>query len=259
MTGEARRRSLCLRKVLPPSPIEVLLRSRLTLDFHGADELPDQTGPTMIVANFASPADPALVLSALPDRWRRHTAVTLPEDTPRWWRPPRRTVLLRRTLRTAVHPTAGEKIAELLEEGRSVLCFPEGQRSQDGFLAPFRVEIASVAVDRGVPVLPVGLRGSYAAIPGDARWPVSGRPRVSVRLGTPRRPEAGESAAGFASRLQDEVRHLIEEDASSWWVTQRNADRLAVAPPTASWRRIWEQTQVPTAGGRPRRPKIWRS
>ncbi len=259
MKGETRRAWLWLRRALPPSPIEIMLRTRLTLDVHGADELPDRTGPTVIVANFASPADPALVLTALPERWRLGTTVTLPADIPRWWRPIRRTVLLRESLRTTLHHTTSEQIADLLDRGRTVVCFPEGQRSRDGFLAPFRVEIAGLAVERGVPVLPVGLRGSYAAIPADARWPVRGRPRVSVRLGTPRRPEAGESAAALATRLHDEVRRLVEEDASSWWATQRNADGRNVAPPTASWRRIWEQTQAPTAGGRTRRPKIWRS
>ncbi len=259
MTGAPRPARLWLRTVLPPPPLEIMLRSRLTLDIHGADELPDRTEPAMIVANFASPADPALVLSALPTRWRLDTSVILPEDTPRWWRPPRRTVLLRETLRTTLHKTAGETVARLLDQGRNVLCFPEGERSRDGFLAPFRVEIARVAVDRDVLVLPVGLRGSYAAVPEEARWPVSGRPRVSVRLGTPRRPETGESAAGFASRLHDEVRRLIEEDASTWWATQRNAESPAAVPPSASWRRIWEQTQASTAGGRARRSKIWRS
>ena len=67
MKGATRRAWLWLRRALPPSPIEIMLRSRLTLDVHGADELPDRTGPTMIVANFASPADPALVLTALPE------------------------------------------------------------------------------------------------------------------------------------------------------------------------------------------------
>lgn len=258
MTGD-RRPGLWLRELLPPIPVEVMLRTRLTLDIQGADELGNPTGPTLIVANFASPADPALVLTALPGRWRRDTTVALPADTPRWWRPPRRTVLLRETLRKSLHKTTAEAIGDLLDQGRHVVCFPEGQRSRDGFLAPFRVEIAGVAVDRGVPVLPVGLRGSYAAVPADARWPEAGRPRVSVRIGAPRRPEAGELAAALGIRWHDEVRRLIEEDASSWWATQRNADSLAIAPPSASWRRIWEQTQAPTAGGRPRRAKIWRS
>lgn len=230
--------------------IGLLLRSRLTLDVHGVDDLGDPGGPALIVTNYSSPADPDLVLAILPAAWRSRAAVVLPEATSRWWRP------LRRTVSAPERP--GERVAELLGAGRHVLCFPEGRRSRDGFLAPFHSEITSVAIAQRVPVLPVGVRGSYAAVPEEARWPVRGRPRVSVRFGPLLRADAGESAGGFASRLHDEVRRLIEEDASSWWETQRNAGSPPVAVPTSSWRRIWEQTQTPTAGGRPRRAKIWR-
>jgi 1-acyl-sn-glycerol-3-phosphate acyltransferase len=254
--SEAGRGSRVWRRLVPPAPRLVLLRSRLTLDVHGADELADRSEPTMVVANFASPADPDLVLLTLPASWRSRSVVVVPEETSRWWRPVR--IIGRRAV-IASPQQPGEQIATLLAAGHHVLCFPEGRRSRDGFLAPFRAEFADVAVDHRVPVVPVGIRGSYAAVPEDARWPVRGRPRVSVRLRSPMRPLAGESAGGFASRMHDEVRRLIEEDASSWWATQRNAESRDLAPPASSWRRIWAQTQAPTAGGRPRRSKIWRT
>ncbi len=240
-------------------PLELLLRSRLTLDVHGADELGEPPGPVVIAANYASPADPLLVLAALPRAWRRGVVVCLPADrsrsTRRLWRPARRAV----DVGGDTGRTAAGVLADALADDRSVLSFPEDARSRDGFLGSFRPEIVAVPLRRGVPVLPVGLRGSYAAVPDDTRWPLRGRPRVSVRLGAPLRGEAGEPAADFALRLEQEVRRLIAEDASSWWDTQRNADADTVAVPSSSWRRIWEQTEAPTAGGRPRRPKIWRA
>jgi 1-acyl-sn-glycerol-3-phosphate acyltransferase len=252
-------------RVIPQSvigwtPAELVLRTRLTLDVHGAAELGDPREPVLIVANYASPADPALVLAGLPARWRSRTAVVLPNESPgelpRWWRP-------RRAISAAPADDGrpdrlADRLADRLGDGRHLLCFPEGVRSRDGFLAPFRADVAEIAIARQVPVVPVGIRGSYAAVPEDARWPGPGRPRVSVRFGPRIRAEAGESADSLAGRLHDEVRRLIEEDASSWWVTRRNAERPRVPPPTSSWRRIWEQTQAPTAGGRPRRAQIWR-
>lgn len=242
----------------------LLLRSRLTLDVHGAEDIGGPSGPVVIAANYASPADPLLVLAALPRAWRRGLVVCLPADgvpsARGRWRPWRRTV--------EVGGETGRTTAGVLEDAlsneRSVLSFPENARSRDGYLGTFRPEIVAVPLRRGVPVLPVGLRGSYAAVPDDTQWPFprpvnKSRPRVSVRLGAPLRAEAGESAAGFATRLEAEVRRLIAEDASSWWQTQRVPDLDTEPVPSSSWRRIWEQTESPTAGGRPRRPKIWRS
>lgn len=242
------------------SPVELLLRSRLTLDVHGAEELGEPTGPVLVAANHASPADAQLVLAALPRSWRRELMVCLPADVERRrrWTPVRRSVVIGSdTGRTAVGV-----LEELLGQDRSVLCFPEDARSRDGYLGTFRPEILAVAQQRGLPVLPVGLRGAYAAVPDDSPLPLRirpGRPRVSVRIGTPTRSVAGESAVDFAARVEQEVRRLIAEDASSWWDTQLLLESEPVAAPGSSWRRIWEQTEAPTAGGRPRRPKIWRS
>lgn len=145
-------------------------RSRLTLDVHGAAELGDPSGPAVIVANYASPADPLLVISALPRAWRRRLVVCLPqpdssEPAPRRWRPPGRTVLVG----AGTGRTAAGVLDDVLAGHGSVLCFPEDARSRDGFPGAFRPEILGVAVRRGVPVVPVGLRGSYAAVPDEAR------------------------------------------------------------------------------------------
>jgi 1-acyl-sn-glycerol-3-phosphate acyltransferase len=235
---------------------ELVLRTRLTLDVHGAAELGDPGEPVLIVANYASPADPSLVLAGLPASWRARTAVVVPDELPRWWRP--RRAISAKPGDDGLPDRLADRVADRLGDGRHLLCFPEGVRSRDGFLAPFRTDAAEIAIARQLAVVPVGIRGSYAAVPEDARWPEPGRPRVSVRFGPRIRAEVGESAGRLAGRLHDEVRRLIEEDASTWWVTRRNAEQPAVPPPTSSWRRIWAQTQAPTAGGRPRRAQIWR-
>ncbi len=248
---------------MSPGPVGLLLRSRLNVDVHGGDEIGTPPEQVVIAANYASPADPLLVLTALPRAWRHRLVVCVPADLPplhprRFWRPLRRTVLVGGN----TDRTAAGALEDALAEDRSALCFPEDARSRDGFLGTFRSEILAVPMRRGVPVLPVGLRGSYAAVPDDTRWPLrlaAGRPRISVRFGTPVRAEAGESSQAFAARVEQEVRRLIAEDASSWWDTQRNHDEDTAPVPDASWRRIWEHTESPTAGGRPRRPKIWRS
>ncbi len=61
---------------------------------------------------------------------------------------------------------AGEKI----RNGASVVFFPEGTRSPDGKLLPFKKGGFTIAFVAGVPILPITVRGSRAVLPkGTAR------------------------------------------------------------------------------------------
>ncbi len=139
-----------------------------------------------------------------------------------------------------------------------MIVYPEGTRSRDGFLGRFRMGAAWMAVEYQVPVLPVGIRGTYAAMPRGASWPVKGRPRVSVRYGALITPRPDETPREMQPKITAAVRALIAEDETSWWDTQRGAPSKADEPPAASWRRIWQQSEAPVEGGRPQRTKIWR-
>jgi len=57
------------------------------------------------------------------------------------------------------------RVKELLNAGISVLFFPEGTRSKDGQLLPFKPGGFAVAVQTGVPVVPVTVNGSRAIMP----------------------------------------------------------------------------------------------
>ncbi len=61
--------------------------------------------------------------------------------------------------------TAARRIAE----GRCVMVFPEGTRSQTGELLPFKKGGFVLALKAGVPIVPVGIAGTHAIFPPHAR------------------------------------------------------------------------------------------
>jgi 1-acyl-sn-glycerol-3-phosphate acyltransferase len=70
--------------------------------------------------------------------------------------------------------------AALVRAGTSLIVFPEGTRSPDGRVQPFKKGPFALAMEAGVPVVPVAVSGSAAATPKGlvAVWP--GPIRVAV-------------------------------------------------------------------------------
>lgn len=58
-------------------------------------------------------------------------------------------------------PEVLARIGREIDEGRSILAFPEGTRTRDGRVAPFRKGIFFIARDLGVPIVPVAVTGSF--------------------------------------------------------------------------------------------------
>ena len=59
-----------------------------------------------------------------------------------------------------------QRAAEVIKEKRiSLLIFPEGGRTQDGVLQPFKEGAAYIAIRAGVLIVPVVLIGARAALP----------------------------------------------------------------------------------------------
>jgi 1-acyl-sn-glycerol-3-phosphate acyltransferase len=89
--------------------------------------------------------------------------------------------------------------------GTSVVVFPEGTRSPDGTVRLFKRGSFGLAIDTGVPVVPVSLIGVKAVVPHGL---ASVRPGVvGVALHAPL-PTAGREA-GDAEALAEEVREIV--------------------------------------------------
>ncbi len=69
---------------------------------------------------------------------------------------------------------------QMLRQGKSILVFPEGARSFDGRLQPFKKGGFALAIKSGVPIIPISIRGSRDVLPRGG-WRIEpGRIRIVV-------------------------------------------------------------------------------
>ena len=240
--------AIAVREVLQKGALNSVLRFEVNPQVSGLDSLLKLNGPALIVANHSSHLDTPLLLCTLPDGMRRKTAVAAAADYffDTWWRATASAIVFN----TFPIERRGGKLSstpgDLLADGWNVVVFPEGTRSPDGWMERFRMGAAYLAVEHGVPVIPVGIKGSFAAMPRGRGWPIPGRPAVAVRYGDPLRPAEGESAREFAPKISAAVSALLDEESTTWYESRR---RVAAGqspsqsgPDAARWRRVWEST-----------------
>ncbi len=185
-------RLLCLAEV------KLLHRLRVL----GREHVPKKGG-CLVVANHQSFLDIPLVAASL----ERHVAFVARDTLARsrflaFLLRQSGSVLVRRG---QADRAALEAMIEHLSLGDCVAVFPEGTRTRDGTLGPFRPGALFAARRAGVPLVPLGIRGALDALPRDARIP---RPRrIEVHFAPPvdpRAPDALERArAAIAERIGD--------------------------------------------------------
>jgi 1-acyl-sn-glycerol-3-phosphate acyltransferase len=104
-----------------------------------------------------------------------------------------------------------DKAIRRIRGGLSVVVFPEGTRSGTGEVLPFKRGSFVLAIDAGVPVVPVSLAGVKALAPRGVLTMRSGRVRLVVH---PAIPTAGR-AGGDAGRLAEEVKAIVENGCAA--------------------------------------------
>ena len=99
-----------------------------------------------------------------------------------------------------------QEIVEHLRQEDCVALFPEGTRSRDGVLQPFRGGAALAARLANVQIIPVGISGTYDAWPRHRRFPRRGR--VRVRFGLPIDPHTPDALERAHRAVADLVTEL---------------------------------------------------
>ena len=233
------------RMAIQEGAIRPLIRLVADPERRGYDRLVGLEGPAIFAANHLSHIDAGLLLSSLPEPWRRRAFAGAAAD---YFFDTRIKATLSALALNAV-PIDRAKVgrrsatlaAQLIEDGWSMVIFPEGGRSPDGWAQPFRAGAAFLSVRTGVPVVPVHLEGTGRILPKGTSTLVPGPTRVT--FGTPLRPSDDEDMRDLATRIEAAVGALADEVAGDWYTARRRAHAGSSpslsGPDASAWRRAW--------------------
>ncbi len=157
------------------------------LSVEGTEHIP--TGPPFIlIANHSSHLDAIVLGSALSRRLCSRVFPVAAGDV--FFETPALSLLSAQVLnalpmwRKNCGPHALAELKErLVEEPCGYILFPEGARSRDGNLKPFKAGLGMIVAGTPVPVVPCWITGAIEAWHPESRWP---RPRrVGLTIGAP--------------------------------------------------------------------------
>lgn len=101
-----------------------------------------------------------------------------------------------------------QQMAAIAADGNNVVIFPEGARSRDGNLMPFKKTFAIISKELSIPVVPVSIRGMYEAFPIKKKIP---RPvKIRIEFLDPVMPDALEY-----DDIVDKTRRAIADSLES--------------------------------------------
>ncbi|HUL12056.1 MAG TPA: AMP-binding protein [Methylococcaceae bacterium] len=162
------------------------------LNVEGRENLEDLHGPVIFMANHRSYLDGPVLVQAMPRRWRAKLAIAAAYD-PLYERFPKIAPLAELSFNTYPFGTrlsenikpSLEYTGSLLDDGWSVLIFPEGRMNRsEQALMPLRGGTGILAVEMQVPIVPMTIAGTERILPPDMLMPRR-RGRVDIRFGKP--------------------------------------------------------------------------
>lgn len=160
--------------------VKPLIRAAFQVDISGLDNIP-RYGAAVLFANHASVLD-SVILGVFPKRniWFMAKNSQFSSTFLTWALRHLRAFPVRRY---TVDPQAVRNAIRIVQQGHILGIFPEGERTWDDTLLPFRIGSIRLVLALGAPVIPVGISGAYELMP---RWTSSiKRVPVKIQIGEP--------------------------------------------------------------------------
>jgi 1-acyl-sn-glycerol-3-phosphate acyltransferase len=177
----------------------------------GAEKL-DRSRSYVLAANHQSIYDIPILFATLPLQLRIPAKASLGNLPFLGWH-------LRRTGHLLVNrrnPGADivAKMRRLVSESHSLIVFPEGTRSVDGRVGRFKKGSFVVAIDAGLPIVPVSVSGSRHVMKKGRLMVCPGEVRVTVHDPVPTQGVTRDRLVEFTNRVREIVRHGVDEPVS---------------------------------------------
>jgi 1-acyl-sn-glycerol-3-phosphate acyltransferase len=190
----------------------ILKTTGVRVTVHGGDALDPQRS-YVFAANHQSIYDIPIVFASLPLQLRIVAKESLANFPFLGWH-------LRRTGHLIVdrnNPGAGvvRKMARLIHGSRSLIVFPEGTRSATGAVGKFRGGTFVVAIEAGLPIVPVSIAGSRHVMLKGRLMTCPGDVSITVHDPIPTADVPREGARALAEKTREIVSRDVDQPVPS--------------------------------------------
>jgi long-chain acyl-CoA synthetase len=154
----------------------------------GMENIPE--GPCFIAPNHETKLDAFLVLSYLDKKTLKNTYSYAKKDHVKGWFMGKLAgnsnvivMDLSKDLKYSI-----QKMAEVVKQGKKILIFPEGTRTQSGVMGKFKKTYAIISCELNIPIVPVTISGAFEAMSSGAKKIKRGE-KITVEFLPPVYPE----------------------------------------------------------------------
>lgn len=208
-----------LRQLIYYVLVRPLLFTISKITVQGAGNLENLKGPVLFFVNHATGIDAGFALRSLPLRLRWKAAIAAASDMHYEDTDIKRYRILLMTAfnifpfsRYGQIKSSLEYTGRLVDRGYPIMFFPEGRVSPTGKLMDLKPGTGLVALEMGVPIVPIGVIGSHKVLKyGTKKLNFFRRRPVTVAIGKPMKVAPGDTIDTITRQVHDEIASLLGE------------------------------------------------